>query len=106
MKFFEMLSDFFMTPIDTIVEWLDNLTIGIGDWWSTLWHNIGVWFATTTIETVDVLIIAYMIYCCYRIIITNKDDKFSEFINKWIISGLCYFFARCGGAMILHYIGA
>lgn len=105
MKFFNHLADFFMMPIESITLWLQQLEHELGIWWTELWHNIGLNVTEFLIEGVSCFVIGYMVYCCYRMIITNKDEKFSEFLNKWLIGGLAYFFAKCGGVMILHAIG-
>lgn len=105
MKLLNQIADFFMTPVDQVILWLQELEQSLGVWWGELWHDIGLGVTEFTIEGISVFIIGYMVYCCYRMIITNKDEKFSEFINKWMIGGLAYFFAKCGGAMILHAMG-
>lgn len=105
MKFFEMLSDFFMTPIDSIAEWFDSLGLGLQTAINTFWHNVRMGVAQFIIEGITVTVICYLVYCAARVMCTNKDEKFSEYINKSMIAGLAYFFARYGGNIVIRYIG-
>ena len=42
MKFFDMIADFFMTPVDSVMQWLNDMQVSIGVWWSNLWKDIGL----------------------------------------------------------------
>ena len=105
MKFFDMIADFFMTPVDSVMQWLNDMQVSIGVWWSNLWKDIGLGVAHFAVDGVCIFLVCYMVYTAYRMIITYKDETFSEFINKWMIGALFYFFARVGGAYITHFIG-
>lgn len=105
MKFFEMLSNFFMTPVSQITKWMDELGLSIQEALNTFWRNAMIGTTSFLIQGVMVVVICYMVYCAVRIMCTGKDETFSEYMNKSIIAGLAYFFARCGGNIILAYIG-
>lgn len=105
MKLLNQLADFFMTPVDQIMLWLQELESSLGVWWSEVLTNAGLGITTFVIEGVAICAISYAIYCSCRIMCSSKDETFSEYINKSMIAGLCYFFAKCGGTIILHYLG-
>lgn len=105
MKFLNAIANFFMTPVEEVKLWLQELEIALGDWMGELLTNAGVGCTIFIIEGVAICAICYAIYCSYRIMCTNKDETFSEYLNKSMIAGLWYFFAKYGGTMILHYLG-
>ena len=105
MKFFEMLAEFFGSPVESITAWLDELQIALGDWFSELMANVGIGITSFCIEGVAVFVIGYGVYCACRIMCSNKDETFSEYLNKSLIAAIGYFFVKCGGNIILHYLG-
>lgn len=106
MKFFEMLAEFFGSPVEKVTEWLDALAEALGVWWSDLLHTASIGITSFVIEGVAVCVIAYTVYCACRIMMTTKDETFSEYINKSMLAGLFYFFARYGGNLLLYFLGA
>ena len=105
MKFFDMLSDFFMMPIDSIAKWIDDLGLSLQTAWNTFWHNAMLGTTHIVVEGIAVVVVSYLVYCAVRVMCSNKDETFSEYINKSLIAGLAYFFARYGGNVVLRYIG-
>lgn len=105
MKFFEMLAEFFGSPIESVTAWLDELQVALGDWFLELMQNAMIGITSFFIEGVAIAVIGYSVYCAFRIMCSNKDDTFSEYLNKSLIASLGYFFAKCGGNIILHYLG-
>lgn len=105
MKFFEMLANFFMTPIDSVIKWIDDLGLGLQAAWNTFWHNAMLGTTHLLVEGVAVIVVSYLVYCAVRVMCSNKDETFSEYINKSMIAGLAYFFARYAGYVVLGYIG-
>lgn len=105
MKFFEMLSDFFMTPVSQITKWVNELGFALEEVWKTFWHNAAIGATHFVIEGIAVVVICYSIYCAFRVMCSNKDETFSEYINKSMIAAIGYYFAKYGGMALLHYIG-
>lgn len=105
MKLLNQLADFFMTPVDQVTLWMQELSLALGDAWDSFWHTASVSCTQFCVESVAVIVICYLVYCACRVMCTTKDETFSEYINKSMIAGLCYFFAKCGGNIILHYMG-
>lgn len=107
MKFFEMLADFFMTPIESVANWLDELGETFGTWLTEVLTSTGVAITKFTIEGIACCVICYSIYCACRVMCCGgDDDKFSIYTNKALLSSVCYFFAKCGGKFVLNYLGA
>lgn len=105
MKFFEMLADFFMTPVSQITKWINELELGIQEALKIFWHNAMIGTTSFIIQGIAVVVISYMVYCAARVMCSSKDETFSEYMNKTLVAGLAYFFAKCGGNIILSYIG-
>lgn len=105
MKFFEMLANFFMTPIEAIAEWFDSLGIVLQDAFNAFLHNAAIGMTQFVIEGIAIVVISYSIYCAFRVMCSNKDETFSEYINKSMIAALGYYFARYGAASLMNYIG-
>lgn len=106
MKFLEMLGEFFLSPIEGITQWLDDFGVAIGDWWANALTSMGIGITSFLVDSIAIIVICYSVYCACRIMCCNgNDEKFSEYVNKTMISGLCYFFAKYGGRLILGYIG-
>lgn len=106
MEAIKLLSDFLAQPVDTITAWLDSMSLAMSEWWSTLWTDIAINVTEFLVEGVAVVVIVYSVYCACRVMCTTKDDTFSEYINKSMLAGLGYFFAKYGGRLLLTAIGA
>lgn len=105
MKFFEQLASFFMMPVDQIMLWIQELEESLGLAWAEFWHSASIGITHFAIEGVMVVVISYLVYCALRVMLCNKDETFSEYINKSMVAGLAYFFAKAGGNIILSFIG-
>ena len=105
MKFFDMLGEFFTQPTEFITQTLDDMSVNIATWWAGIMHSASVGFTTFMIQGVAICVISYGAYCAGRIMCTTKDENFSEYINKSMIAGLAYFFVKCGGTLILKFLG-
>lgn len=106
MKLLEKLMDLILTPIDKISESLDLLKNTCGEWLDGVMYDIGINATMLFIEGVAVFAVGYTIYCAFRVMCCGgKDEVFSEYINKTMIAGICYFFAKCGGVLLLKALG-
>ncbi|MEG0086547.1 MAG: hypothetical protein RR817_08745 [Niameybacter sp.] len=86
--------------------WLQELQFELGNWWADLLTQAGVGVTCFLIEGIQIIVVTYAFYCACRIMCCGgKDEVFSDYMNKSMIAGLGYFFAKCGGAFILHYMG-
>lgn len=106
MEAVKLLSDFLTQPAETIELWLDSTSEAIGVWWQSLLTSATIGVTHFLVEGIAVIVIVYAVYCACRVMLTMKDETFSEYINKSMIAGLGYFFARYGGNIILKLIGA
>ena len=105
MSLLNQIANFFLTPVEQVQLWLQELETALGTWWIDVLTRAGHGITVFLVEGVAICAISYAVYCSCRIMCTNKDETFSEYINKSMIAGLCYFFAKCGGTIILHYLG-
>lgn len=106
MKVIEAIARFLQCPVESVTEWLDSFTLSFGEWWSSFIENMATGITVGIIEGVSVVVIAYAVYCACRVMCSgSNDEKFSEYISKSLIAALAYFFAKCGGRIILNYIG-
>lgn len=105
MKFFEMLADFFMTPVESITEWIDALGEALQASFNVFLQNAMLGITHFVVEGIAVAVISYSMYCAFRVMCSNKDETFSEYINKGMMAALGYYFARYGATAILKYIG-
>lgn len=105
MAFIEWLSDLISSPIDGIIQWFNDLGMAIGDFFGTIINNILSNATIVVIEAITCVVLTYGIYCTFRIMFTTKDDQFSEYTNKTLISCICYYVAKYASVYALHMLG-
>lgn len=105
MKFFDMIGNLLMTPVDGITNWFNDLGLGMQATWDSFCKNASMGITNFVVNGVAVIIVSYLVYCACRVMCSNKDETFSEYINKSLIASLGYFFAKYAGSAILAYIG-
>lgn len=99
-----MLAEFFGSPMDKVEEWLNDLHETLGEFFTEMFTDMGVGLTTFFIEGAAISVIVYAVYCACRIMITSKDETFSEYLNKSMLAALGYFFAKYGGNLIIRAI--
>lgn len=105
MKFFEMLADFFMSPVEEVIKWIDQLAEGLKIAWQEFCNNAALGITQFVVEGVAVFMVCYLMYCAFRVMCTSKDETFSDYLNKYMLAGIGYFFAKVGGRILLGGMG-
>ena len=77
--------------------WIDNI--------KNFFNNTGVCTLSLVLEGVNVLVVSYALWNCYKIFFLsgNEDDKFSSFINRTFISSGLYYILRFSEAFLLSH---